>query len=169
MLLENTVLKMPGYALKAYFCSWVKAEREDCLLVFWMFLCRLSCKCRKNRRVTNLKCLLASHCFSNWKSWKWITSHFCTVATGNFLTQLNGPFVLLFPSRCDREMKKPQEQQCGHLRFLLRIWADFSGTWLQKQIISCHILSQAAICFILPWFCRHLNLPLAFVLHYLWE
>lgn len=44
MLLENKA----GYALKAYFCSRVKAERADCFLVFWMFLCRLSCKCRKN-------------------------------------------------------------------------------------------------------------------------
>lgn len=34
MLLENTVLEMPGYALKAYFYSWVKAESEDCFLVF---------------------------------------------------------------------------------------------------------------------------------------
>lgn len=48
MLMENTVLEMPGFALKAYFYSWVKAEREDCSLVSWMFLCRLSWKFRKN-------------------------------------------------------------------------------------------------------------------------
>lgn len=34
MLVENTVLEMPGFALKAFFYSWVKAEREDYFLIF---------------------------------------------------------------------------------------------------------------------------------------
>lgn len=33
-LVEKTVLEMPGFALQVYFYSWVKAEREDCFLVF---------------------------------------------------------------------------------------------------------------------------------------
>lgn len=85
-LVENTVLEMPGFALKAYFYSWVKAEREDCscfLNVSMQIELEVQEECRG---VTNLKCLLASYCFSNCKSRKWINSEFSTLATVNFLT-----------------------------------------------------------------------------------
>lgn len=66
MHVENAVLEMPGFALKAYFYSWVKAEREDCFLnVSVQSELKVQEECRG---VTNLKYLLASYRFSNCKS-----------------------------------------------------------------------------------------------------